>query len=308
MSLVIIGSNRKVSEWINGIREIDDAIPLEVWPDIKNKEAVLGAVVWNHPEGSLQMFPNLKFISSMGAGVDHVLKDTSLPAHVPIVRIIDSELTHCMANYIIMAVSYHHRKLEKYIEDKENMVWDQETIPDRELSIGVMGMGVLGTDAAVKLSKLGFKVCEYSNTPKKVEGVKSFAGKEALQPFIEEINVLICLLPLTTQTKDILNIELFKRMNRGTYLINVARGNHLVEEDLLTAIDQGYISGAFLDVFREEPLPKAHPFWSHPKIMMTPHIASITNPQAAIPQVVDNYRAVVAGRPLQNEIDRNKEY
>lgn len=308
MSLVIISPNRNVSEWVNGIRNLDSSIPIQVWPEITDEEAVVGAVVWNHPEGSLQAFPNLKFISSMGAGVDHVLRDTSLPPHVPIVRIVDSELTHGMTNYIIMAVSYHHRRLYKYLEDKKNAVWDQEATPDIALSIGVMGMGVLGSDAASKLSKLGFKVCGYSNTPKNVAGVKSFSGKEGLQDFIKEINVLICLLPLTAQTKDILNIDLFKSMNKGTYLINVARGGHLVEEDLITAIDQGYLSGAFLDVFKEEPLPKEHPFWQHPKIMITPHIASVTNPAAAIPQVVENYQAILAGKPLQNSIDRDKEY
>lgn len=307
MSLVIIAPERDASEWVEGIAAQDNNITVEVWPDVKDNEKVIGAVVWNHPEGSLRVFPNLKFISSMGAGVDHVLKDASLP-QVPIVRIVDEDLTRAMTQYIIAAVAYFHRRLDKYTADKKNAIWDQEAPPEVPLSIGILGMGVLGTDAAHKLASLGFEVCGYSNSPKNLEGIKSFHGKEGFQPFIESINMLICLLPLTEQTKDILNIELFKKMQKGSYLINVARGGHLVENDLLLALEKGYLTGAFLDVYQEEPLPQDHPFWKHPKIMMTPHIASITNPQAAIPQVVRNYQAATRGESLQNKVDLIKGY
>lgn len=307
MSLVIIAPERDASEWVEGIAALDENIMVEVWPDVKDNEKVIGAVVWNHPEGSLRNFPNLKFISSMGAGVDHVLKDATLP-QVPIVRIVDEDLTRAMTQYIIAAVAYFHRRLDKYIEDKQNAIWDQEAPPEVPLSVGILGMGVLGTDAAHKLASLGFEVFGYSNSPKNLKGIKSFHGKEGFQPFIDSINMLICLLPLTEQTRDILNIELFKKMQKGSYLINVARGGHLVENDLLLALEKGYLAGAFLDVYQEEPLPQDHPFWKHPKIMMTPHIASITNPQAAIPQVVRNYRAATRGEALQNKVDLSKGY
>lgn len=307
MSLVIIAPDRDASEWIEGITSLDKNISVEVWPNVKDKEKVIGAVVWNHPEGSLRDFPNLKFISSMGAGVDHVLKDKTLPP-VPIVRIVDSGLTRAMSQYIIAAAAYFHRRIDKYTEDKRNATWDQEASPEVPLSIGILGMGVLGTDAAQKLTALGFEVCGYSNSPKALDGIKSFSGKEGFQPFIESINMLICLLPLTQQTKHILNIDLFKKMQKGSYLINVARGGHLVEEDLLLALEKGYLAGAFLDVYQEEPLPQDHPFWKHPNIMMTPHIASITNPQAAIPQVVQNYHAATKGEALKNKVDLNKGY
>lgn len=308
MSLVIIAPERDVSDWVDGLAAEDRNLPVEVWPNIKDKEKVFGAVVWNHPEGSLQDFPNLKFISSMGAGVDHVLKDKTLPQDVPIVRIVDADLTRAMSQYIIAAVAYFHRRIAKYTEDKRNAVWDQEAPPEVALSIGILGMGVLGSDAARKLAALGFEVCGYSHSPKHVEGVKSFSGKEGFLPFIESVNMLICLLPLTEQTKDILNIDLFVKMQKGSYLINVARGGHLVEEDLLSALEKGYLAGAFLDVYKEEPLPEGHPFWQHPKIMMTPHIASITNPKAAIPQVVQNYHAAKAGKELHNKVDMGKGY
>lgn len=307
MSLVIIAPERDASEWVEGIAAQDNNITVEVWPDVKDNEKVIGAVVWNHPEGSLRDFPNLKFISSMGAGVDHVLKDASLP-QVPIVRIVDEDLTRAMTQYIIAAVAYFHRRLDKYTADKKNAIWDQEAPPEVPLSIGILGMGVLGTDAAHKLASLGFDVCGYSNSPKNLKGIKSFHGEEGFQPFIDSINMLICLLPLTEQTKDILNIDLFRKMQKGSYLINVARGGHLVENDLLLALEKGYLAGAFLDVYQEEPLPQDHPFWKHPKIMMTPHIASITNPQAAIPQVVRNYQAATRGESLQNKVDLIKGY
>jgi glyoxylate/hydroxypyruvate reductase A len=307
MSLVIIAPDRDASEWVEGIAALDKNITVEVWPDVKDRHEVIGAVVWNHPAGSLGDYPNLKFISSMGAGVDHVLKDKTLPS-VPIVRIVDEDLTRAMTQYIIAAVTYFHRRLDKYTADKWNALWDQEASPEVPLSIGMLGMGVLGTDAAKKLKALGFQVCGYSNSPKQIEGIKSFHGTQGFEPFIKSINMLICLLPLTQQTRNILNIDLFQKMQQGSYLINVARGGHLVEQDLLRALEEGYLAGAFLDVYQEEPLPQDHPFWKHPNIMMTPHIASITNPQAAIPQVVQNYHAAARGEALQNAVDLSKGY
>lgn len=308
MSLVIIAPNRNLDEWRTGIHAIDSSVSIQVWPEISDPKEVLGAIVWNHPKGSLKGLPNLKFISSMGAGVDHILKDPELPKDVPIVRIIDDALTKSMSSYLIMATLYYQRNLQKYIADKNNRVWDQASPPEREISIGIMGMGVLGSDVAMKLSALEFKVFGFSNTKKDIEGIKSFAGDDELQPFLKEINVLICLLPLTKNTKDILNINFLQKLNKGTYLINAARGHHLVEQDLIEAINRGYVSGAFLDVYRKEPLPKDHAFWNHPQIMQTPHIASITNPHAAIPQILKNLAAASKGEPLENKIDRAKEY
>jgi len=264
--------------------------------------------VWNHPQGSLSQFPNLQIICSMGAGVDHVLKDNDLPAEIPITRIIDNALSFSMSNYVISAVMYHHRRFEKYIADKEAHVWDQPSPPEINCSVGIMGFGVLGQDAGRKLRALGFPVFGFSNTPKEVEGIECFAGEMGLDSFLRNINVLVCMLPATPATRGVLNAALFSKLNKGTYLINVARGHHQVTADILYAIDREQLSGAFLDVFEIEPLPKDHPVWSHPKVMITPHIASITNPGAAAPQIVANYRAMREGQPLQNVINRAKGY
>lgn len=308
MSLVIIAPGRNVDEWIDGFKKLDESLVVEVWPDVEDFRKVEGAVVWNHPEGVLKEFPNLKFISSMGAGVDHLIKDPTLPDGVPVSRIVDDALTKPMTNYLLMATLYYQRKLDKYIEDKKEKVWDQATYPEREISVGVMGLGVLGSDIATRLALLDFEVYGFSNTKKEIKGVKSYAGEAALSEFLSKINVLICLLPLTRETRNILNKSLFQKLNRGTYLINAARGQHLVEEDLLEALDNGTISGAFLDVYRQEPLPTDHPFWNHPKIMLTPHIASVTNPPAAIPQIYNNLQAAIQGSPLENTVDMQKEY
>lgn len=308
MSLVIIAPHRNIDEWVKVFREEDKTTSIEVWPDIKDPISVLGAIVWNPPKGCLKDFPNLKFVSSMGAGVDQILKDSELPENVSITRIVDDTLTRSMSNYVIAATLFHQRNLQKYIADKTNKLWDQDSSPEQKISIGIMGMGVLGTDVALKFSALGFDVYGYSNSRKSLKNVKSYAGEEELPIFLKQVKVLVCLLPLTNKTKNILNRTLFHQVNKGTFLINAARGHHLVEPDLLDAIEEGFISGAFLDVFKKEPLPVDHPFWNHPKIMLTPHIASVTNPHTAVPQVLKNLRAILNNQPLENKINRDLEY
>jgi glyoxylate/hydroxypyruvate reductase len=308
MSVILIAPNRDTNYWAKRIKDLDPEIDLRIWPDAGNPDDITCAFVWNHPVGSLLPFKNLTLICSMGAGVDHVLKDHSIPANTRIARIVDPAITIPMTNYILMAVLNHHKKFYKFLEDKKNHVWDQIPNPELELSIGILGLGVLGTDAATKLYSLGFRVSGYSNSPKQIEGVKSYAGEKELDKFLSEVNVLICLLPLTSKTRNFMNLALFKKLKHPAYIISVGRGSQMVEEDLLKALELGYVNGAFLDVYQKEPLPKDHPFWDHPKIMMTPHLASITNPDAAIPQMVENYKRLVQGLPIKNLVDWQKEY
>lgn len=308
MSIVVVAPNRDLTVWMKEFQKQDAGLDISIWPDVKNEEAVTCAIVWGHPPGSLSAFPNLRLICSMGAGVDHVLRDTELPRHVPVTRIVDEALSFSMSNYIVSAVMYHHRRFEKYLADKAAQVWDQPAPPEIDCRIGMMGFGVLGQDAGRKLKALGFEVFGFANARKNVEGIKCFAGDDEMDAFLQEINVLVCLLPATASTKGVLNKALFARMNRGTYLINAARGHHQVTADILEAIDNGTLSGAFLDVFEKEPLEQGHPVWSHPKVFITPHIASITNPMAAAPQIIMNYKAMKSGQPLMNEVDREKGY
>ncbi|UJP64289.1 2-hydroxyacid dehydrogenase [Mongoliitalea daihaiensis] len=305
MGLAIISPGKNMDAWISNFQSLDPSIPIQVYPDIQDPLSVEAALLWNHPPGILLEFPNLKLICSMGAGVDHILKDPQLPEHTPITRIVDEKLTWSMTNYVVMGVLNHHRQLVRYQQQQREKRWDMSS-PEIEVSIGVLGVGALGNDIVDKLSYMGFKVSGFGKSPK-IMSYPYYFGSQ-LDDFLQQINVLVCMLPLTAETEGYLNLELFKKCNPGTYLINVARGKHLNEQELLVALERGYISGALLDVFHVEPLPSNHPFWEEERIMMTPHIASVTNPNAAAPQILENFRRMKMSQPLINQINRIKGY
>lgn len=307
MAIAIIAPTRDTTIWIDGMLSIDLDLDIRTYPDLGDKAEITCAVVWNHPHGILGELPSLNLICSMGAGVDHIISDPDIPSHIPITKIVDDRLSFSMSNYIVMAVLHHHRRWDKYMQDKAQQIWDQAANPEIDIQIGIMGFGTLGQDAGKKLSALGFDVHGLSRTKVNVEGIATY-GEEDFDRFISRINVLVCLLPLIPENVGILNYELFQKMNRGTYLINVARGKHQVGEDIKRALDEGLLSGAFLDVFEEEPLPQGHWMWEHPDVQISPHNASLTNPSAAIPQIVDNYKRAVEGKALVNMIDRVKGY
>ena len=313
MSLVIIAPSKNNTDyWKERLQEelrergVEDAV--EIWPQVEKPDEVLMAVTWKHPQQSLYTYPHLKVVSSMGAGVDHILKDEHLPLHWQIVRIVDPQLTRGMSNYLLAAVLNYHKQIYHFYDLQQTHSWGYSETPEIDLQPGILGLGELGTDIGIKLNTLGFKVSGYSRSRKELEGIITFAGEDELEAFLQQTNLLICLLPLTPETRDFLNIDFFRKCKKGTYLINVARGSHLVEEDLLQALDEGLLAGATLDVFRQEPLPQDHPFWDHPKVLITPHIASVTNPDAAIPQVAENYVRMLQAKPLQNKVDRTAGY
>lgn len=301
MSIAIISPGRDVSFWIKTFNEADPDIDIQVFPDIRDKDSVELVILWQHPKGILKEFPNLKLICSMGAGVDHILSDHEIPRSLPITRIVDPGLTIPMTNYVVMAVLNFHRQLYRYQSNQRKKIWDMSN-PELKVNVGVMGVGALGSDVIEKLKILGFSVFGFGNSPKSNIDFPYFYGDELTQ-FLSKVNLIICMLPLTPKTENILNLDFFRKCNKGTYIINVARGNHLVEEDLLTAIDEGHVSGAFLDVYRKEPLPVDHPFWNVEEITLTPHIASVTNPGSAIPQIIENYKRLKSNTPLMNQIN-----
>ncbi|HSF52563.1 MAG TPA: glyoxylate/hydroxypyruvate reductase A [Algoriphagus sp.] len=306
MSLAIISPGRNPKVWIDALTFHQPDIDIQVYPDIERPEDVEMALLWQHPPGFLATLPNLKLISSLGAGVDHILSDPAVPESLPIVRIVDEKLTWSMTNYVVMGVLNFHRQITRYQNDQKRKVWDMSH-PEISVKIGVMGVGALGGDVLDKLNYMGFPVFGFGFTEKK-DFPYPYFPKDKLQDFLNEINVLVCLLPLTPDTENILNLELFQKCKPGTFLINVARGRHLVEEDLIPALDKGYLSGALLDVYRKEPLPQSHPFWEENRIQLTPHIASVTNPQAAAPQIIDNFRRLKSDQPLLNIVNRKKGY
>jgi glyoxylate/hydroxypyruvate reductase A len=292
---------------LNTFKNYDENIDVSIYPDIdyNNIDCVC---LWKHPKKVLGKFKNLKLIHSMGAGVDHIINDPSCPKGIPICRISDDKLSFSMTNYIITAVLFYHRRILKYQNDKKNKLWDHITHPEiLPINIGILGFGVLGSDAADKLKYMGFNVIGYSLNKKKENGIKIYHGEE-LDLFLSKINVLVCTVPYTQKTHHLLDRNLFKKLNKETYLVNVSRGKVQNEKDIIEYIDNGTLSGAFLDVFETEPLPKSSEIWKHDKIQITPHNASITNEDAAVPQILDNYNRLASGKSLINQVNIENEY
>src|SRR5215469_14191519 len=283
-------------------RELQRASPeLEVreWPEAGDCREIDYVLVWNHPAGFLEQFPNLRAIFSMGAGVDHLLLDPGLPAHVPLVRMADPGLAVFMQEYVLMRVLHYHRDMPAYEQQQRAALWRQ--LPPRETRerrVGVMGVGHIGGTCARALAGLGFEVRGFALRGREVPGVEVFAGAERLRQFLSGIEILICLLPLTAATRGILNAEHFALLTRGAWLIHLARGAHLVEADLMQALDSGQLAGATLDVFATEPLPSEHPFWRDPRITITPHASALTRPETAVARLALNIARERAGEPL----------
>jgi glyoxylate/hydroxypyruvate reductase A len=279
-----------------------------VWPEIGDPEEIDVALVWLPPPGLLAGLPRLRAILSLGAGVDAMLADPTLP-DLPLCRMIDPALAGGMAELVLTLVLAYHRRLEVFEAQQRQGVWRFELPrPPAATGVGVMGLGQMGGAVAAALAAHGFAVRGWSRTPRDLAGVATYAGPAGLRPFLAGSDILVCLLPLTAETEGILAAPLFAGLPAGARLINVARGRHLVEADLLAALDRGHLAHATLDVFREEPLPAGHPFWRHPRIRVTPHVASYSDPASGADLVVENLRRLDAGLPLLHQVDRQRGY
>ncbi|WP_420386877.1 2-hydroxyacid dehydrogenase [Roseivirga sp.] len=292
--------------WVEGLSKSPLINKVHVWPTEEDLSSVKALFVWKPmDEGVVERLPNLQWVSSLGAGVDHLVNDSQIPEDIPITRIVDPFLTRDMTNYCIMGVMMYQRSMDQHKMNQSNAHWDR--IGYKNLKVGVLGLGELGGHCAATLAGLGFEVSGFSRTPKTIENVDCYAGDQ-LAEFLSPLDVLINLLPVTPQTESILDTKLFDQMKRGAYLINVARGNHLVEADLIDSLDSGHLSGALLDVFREEPLPSEHPFWNQPKIKVTPHVASVTSPDSALKLLLKNTEKLIEGEELLNLVNRDAGY
>lgn len=260
MAISIIAPTKDPTPWLNALKAVDAYLEVQVWPH-EDTSAVELALCWQHPPQVWSQLPNLRCISSMGAGVDHLLADELLPTHIPIVRLVDPLLAQSMFEYICTAVMYYFRAFDVYQAQQRQGLW-QEHAPQQltDITIGILGLGALGSYTAQKLSALGFNVMGWSRSAKNMAGVRAYAGDAQLPTLLAQTNILVCLLPLTAETTDILNRALFNQLPPQACLINVARGEHLVETDLIAALDSGQLRGAYLDVLRQEPLPPNHPF------------------------------------------------
>jgi glyoxylate/hydroxypyruvate reductase len=295
--------------WRSALTQAIPELDFRVWPQSERLDEIDYALVWRPPPGMLAQLPRLKAILSLGAGVDNICSDPALPRRVPITRMVDAGLAAQMSEYALYGVLHFHRDMDRYAEQQRRSEWRQlPAVPAQERTIGVMGLGVLGTDFARKAAALGFRVIGWSRTARQLPGVTALHGEGAFADFLRAAQILVNFLPLTPQTERILDANLFGRLPLGAYLINIARGAHLVEADLLQALDRGQLAGAMLDVFRQEPLPSGHPFWKHPRILLTPHIAAQAIPSLMVEQVVDNIRRIERGDAPNGLVDLERGY
>ena len=309
MTLLIKTDIDRGNAWAEALAANFPELKTVNWPFDGDPAEIDYALVWQPPKGELKRYPNLKAIFSVGAGIDHLASDPDLPRGIPVVRMVEPGLTAGMSEYVVLAVLNHHRFMLDYAAQRRAKLWEEiPQVPAEARQVGVLGLGVLGRDALEKLKPFGFRLAGWSRTPKSITGVTCFHGSGGLEEFLAETDILVCLLPLTAETTGILNAGTFAKLPAGAAVINVGRGGQLVERDLLAALDSGQIGGATLDVFQKEPLPEDHPFWEHPRVFMTPHVASMTVPQTAVRAIVANIQRLEAGESLQHVVDLKRGY
>lgn len=307
-ALFVSGHDDPVA-WREALTQLMPELKVSVWPEVADKASVDIALVWKPPHGVLAQLPNLKLICGLGMGVDFLFADPELPVQIPIARLIDRNLIEQMGEYICFAALHHHRRMGEYEALQKQKHWRQLPPPDTaSRRIGILGLGEIGADTAKKLSMLGFPVHGWSRTQKNIKGIGSFFGQAQLPAFLQQSDILVCLLPLTRETENIINRDTLAQLPQGAYIINVARGGHVVEADLLAALDSGHIAGAALDVFENEPLPDAHPFWGHARVRVTPHIAGLTRPDSAAAQIVENIRRLQQQQEIRNRVYPERQY
>jgi glyoxylate/hydroxypyruvate reductase A len=267
------------------------------------------ALVWAPPAGAFADMPNLRGIINKGQGVDHIMRDPTVPRDVPLVRLVDPDMSDALSHWLILAALDFWRDASYYRRCQTQKIWKPVVQrPATGATIGIMGVGAIGSVVAKRFAALGFAVRGWARSPREIEGVTVFAGSDSLDKFLDDVDILVSVLPLTDETTGIMNADLFARLAQGAFVINGGRGQQLVEDDLLTALEAGQLAGAALDVFAHEPLPKDHPFWTHPKITVWPHVAAQTNPNTAASQVAAAITAIMAGKMPENRVDWHRGY
>lgn len=316
MALLVIGSAR-AKDFVTEARAQAPGRDIRLWPDTAgNREDIRYALAWGPPRGALKTLTNLRFIVSVGAGVDHLFRDPELP-DITIVRFVDPDLTSRMAAYVALQVLYHHRRMGEFAEQQQAKVWRYLPEPKAsEVRIGIMGLGVMGLGALPALRTLGYQLRGWSRTPKPVDGATCFAGADQLEDFLSETDILVCVLPLTPETRGILNGDLIGKLSRkgrhprmpGPVIVNAGRGGLQVESDIVAALQAGKLYGASLDVFETEPLPPSSPLWRHPRVVVTPHNAAESTTEAIVAYFLRQVGADEHGQALENVVDRQRGY
>lgn len=305
MSVVFHSTVDDSNEWLPRLRRLLPDVEICQHSEVADPAKVRVGVFWDQPATGLGAYASLIAVLSLGAGINQLDPET-IPPGVQIARLVDPNLADAMTEYCLAGVLRFYRNLDVYERERR---WNFfAPIRREEFAVGVMGLGVLGSAVAARLTANGFPVRGWSARQKNMAGVGCYAGREAMGAFADGLRCLICLLPLTNETKGILNARLFGLLERGAAVINVGRGDHLVDPDLLAALDIGQLGGAMLDVFGEEPLPPGHPFWRNNRILITPHVAAISDAKSGAPIIAANIRRALRGEPLLNAVDRSRGY
>jgi glyoxylate/hydroxypyruvate reductase A len=313
-AVFLITGDWDLPSWLQAFRVALSRHAVVTQQDAISANDIRYAATWRHPHGSLKGYPNLAAIFSLGAGVDHLFTDPELP-DVPIVRVVDPDLTGRMSEWVVLHVLMHHRQQRMYDWQQHERIWDEDRHQPaaHQVSVGVMGLGIIGRDAARKLGHIGFKVSGWSRTAKEITGVTCYSGEDELDTFLSQCEILVSLMPLTPQTKGILNRRLFERLSRNGHfgapiLLNAGRGGLQVEADIIGCLDDGTLLAATLDVFETEPLPKRAPLWRHPRVTISPHNSGISTPASITRYIAAQIEAYERGEPLRNTVDRARQY
>ena len=314
MTLLLATRDVDVVPWVEAFRVIMPDLALVTARDDFDPAAIRYVASWQHAPGSLAGLPNLAAIFSLGAGVDHIFADPLLP-HVPVVRVVDSDLRDRMSEWVMLHVLLHHRQQRMYDWQQYEKIWEDDAFQPaaKDVRVGVMGLGVLGRDAAEKLARIGFDVAGWSRAIQSDASIACYAGSEELDDFLARTDILVALLSLTPQTRGILDRSLFEKLARdgrlgGPILLNAGRGGLQVEADVLSALDDGTLKAATLDVFETEPLPKQSALWTHSRVTLTPHNAAISNPDAIVRYIAGQIAACDRGETLAHVVDPERQY
>jgi glyoxylate/hydroxypyruvate reductase len=314
MSLLLAVCGWDAAPWRKRLAALLPSHQIATLDEPFDRASVRYALSWRHPPGALTALPNLRAIFSLGAGVDHLFADPALPDR-PIFRVVDPDLTNRMSEWVAMHALAHLRQLRRYERQQRERIWaDDDDHPKAgEVQVGVLGLGVLGKDAATKLGALGFKVAGWSASQKSLPGVACFSGADGLKRLLAATDMLVVLLPLTDATRGLIDASLLRQLRQGgrlggPILINAGRGGLQVEADILAALDSGRLKGASLDVFEREPLPTASRLWIHPAVYVSPHNAAVSTPEAIAAFVARQIEAHERGEPLINLVDRRRGY
>jgi glyoxylate/hydroxypyruvate reductase A len=295
MAIVLCAPDRDLQPLALAIQARDPDLDVRIWPDHGPPAEIEFAVLWKHPAGLLKQLPNLRAVCSLGAGVDHLRNDPDLPKTLPVCRLAGPRLAQDMAAWVVAQVLWHWRRLDQFAHQQAQARW-QPWAPARQPHVGLLGFGVMGQACGRALQGLGIEVSAWVQRPRVDDTpVKLYTGPDGLLSMAASVDVLVCLLPLSAETDQLINAQLLAQLPPGALLINAGRGEHVVDEDLLQALDQGQLSGAVLDSFRIEPLPSDHPFWHHPKVRVSPHCAAITQVDEAAQGIISQYQQLRQG-------------